>query len=179
MKKEETMKRKSIDIRELQLKSFNVWENEWFLLTAGDLEKGDFNTMTVAWGSLGSMWSKPFAQVVVRPSRHTLGFMDKYDSFTLCRFPKKYKKALAYLGSTSGRDVADKHIVAGLTPIAVPGVSAPGFEEADLIIACKKNYWQDMDETHFIDKSIITKYPGETDFHRIYFGEIVSVSDTP
>ncbi|MEA2077027.1 MAG: flavin reductase family protein [Candidatus Marinimicrobia bacterium] len=167
------MKRTKINIRDLILKSFNVWENEWFLLTAGSLEKNEFNTMTVAWGSIGSMWSKPFVQVVVRPSRYTLKFMDKYDTFTLCRFPKEYKKALTYLGSTSGRDVSDKHIVAGLTPIAVPGADAPGFDEADLILACKKNYWQDMDETHFLDDTILPKYPGETNFHRIYFGEIV------
>jgi flavin reductase (DIM6/NTAB) family NADH-FMN oxidoreductase RutF len=165
------MMRTKIDMKELTLKPFSVWENEWFLLTAGNLK--DFNTMTVAWGSIGSMWSKPFAQVVVRPSRHTLEFMEKYDSFTLCRFPKEYKKALAYLGSTSGRDVPDKHSVAGLTPISVPAVDAPGFDEADLILACKKNYWQDMDEKHFLDKTIMPKYPGETDFHRIYFGEIL------
>jgi flavin reductase (DIM6/NTAB) family NADH-FMN oxidoreductase RutF len=167
------MKRAKINIRDLELRSYDVWENQWFLLTAGDLEKNDFNTMTVAWGSLGSMWSKPFAQVVVRPSRYTLKFMDEYDSFTLSRFPKKFRKALSYLGSTSGRDVPDKHAVAGLTPISVPGVASPGFDEADLIIACRKTYWQDMDETHFLDSSILKKYPGETDFHRIYFGEIV------
>ena len=167
------MKRKIINPKELELKSFDVWENDWFLLTAGDLEKGEFNTMTVAWGSIGSMWSKAFVQVVVRPSRYTLKFMEKYDTFTLTRFPKEYRKALAYLGSTSGRDVLNKHEVAGLTPIAVPKIKAPGFKEADLIIACKKNYWQDMDETHFLDKDIIKKYPGETDFHRIYFGEIL------
>ncbi len=167
------MQRAKIDIKKLILKPFNVWENEWFLLTAGSLKENDFNTMTVAWGSIGSMWSKPFAQVVVRPSRYTLEFIEKYDTFTLCRFPKEYRKALSYLGSTSGRDVSDKHTVAGLTPIAVPGVEAPGFAEANLILACKKSYWQDMDETHFLDDTIMPKYPGETDFHRIYFGEIV------
>ena len=167
------MQRTIINIKELTLKPFTVWENEWFLLTAGDYKENDFNTMTVAWGSIGSMWSKPFAQVVVRPSRHTLEFMERYDTFTLCRFPKKQKKALAYLGSTSGRDVPDKHLVAGLTPIAVLGVEAPGFEEANLILSCKKMYWQDMDKKNFLDTSIMPKYPGETDFHRIYFGEIV------
>ena len=167
------MKRTTMKIKELTLKPFSVWDNEWFLLTAGNFKDNDFNTMTVAWGIIGCMWNKPFAQVVVRPSRYTMEFMDKYDTFTLCRFPKDQKKALSYLGSTSGRDVADKHIVAGLTPIAVPGVDAPGFAEANLILACKKMYWQDMDEQHFLDKSIMSKYTGQTDFHRIYFGEIV------
>ncbi len=167
------MQRTKIKIKELTLKPFSVWDTEWFLLAAGNFKDDDFNTMTVAWGSIGSMWSKPFAQVVVRPSRYTLEFMEKYDTFTLCRFPKDKKKALSYLGSTSGRDVPDKHIIAGLTPIAVHGVDAPGFAEADLILACKKMYWQDMDEKNFLDESIISKYSGETDFHRIYFGKIV------
>ena len=73
------MQRTIVDIKELTLKPFTVWENEWFLLTAGDYKENDFNTMTVAWGSIGSMWSKAFAQVVIRPSRHTLEFMEKYD----------------------------------------------------------------------------------------------------
>ena len=167
------MERSTLNIKELTLKPVTVWEKGWFLLTAGNLKGNDFNTMTVAWGSIGCMWSKPFVQVVVKPSRYTSKFMEKYDTFTLCRFPKDHKKTLSYLGSTSGRDVADKHLIAGLTPIAVHGVDAPGFDEADLILACKKMYWQDMDEKHFLDENIMSKYSGETDFHRIYFGEIV------
>ncbi|MFA6618018.1 MAG: flavin reductase family protein [Candidatus Neomarinimicrobiota bacterium] len=167
------MKRDIIDIHDLILKPGNVWQNDWFLLTAGDLEIGDFNTMTVAWGSLGTMWSRPFAQVVVRPSRYTLSFMDRYDTFTLSRFPDEYKKALRYLGTVSGRDVANKYKKVGLSPIAIPNVKAPAFDEADLIIACKKIYWQDMDETHFLDKTLLDKYPPEGDYHRIYFGEIL------
>jgi len=167
------MERSTLNIKELTLKPVTVWEKGWFLLTAGNLKGNDFNTMTVAWGSIGCMWSKPFVQVVVKPSRYTSKFMEKYDTFTLCRFSKNHKNTLSYLGSTSGRDVADKHLIAGLTPIAVHGVDAPGFDEADLILACKKMYWQDMDEKHFLDESIMSKYPGETNFHRIYFGEIV------
>ena len=169
------MKRTKIDIHDLNLKPGDVWENDWFLLTAGDYKRGQFNTMTVAWGSLGTMWNKPFAQVVVRPSRYTLDFMERYDTFTLSRLPKKYKSALAFLGSKSGRDIPEKHLQAGLTPVEVSKVKAPAFDEADLIIACKKTYWQDMEEKNFLDTSIMSKYPGETDFHRIYFGEIMHV----
>ncbi|MBN2781154.1 MAG: flavin reductase family protein [Candidatus Marinimicrobia bacterium] len=166
------MQRSALKIHDLLLRPAHVWEDEWFLLTAGDLNAGSYNAMTVAWGSLGTMWTRPFAQVVVRPSRHTWNFMNDYDTFTLCRFPASFKKTLNYLGSVSGRDVPDKLGVAGLTPVAVPEVAAPGFDEADLIIACKKIYWQDMDETHFLDPAILKKYPGGFDFHRIFFGEI-------
>jgi flavin reductase (DIM6/NTAB) family NADH-FMN oxidoreductase RutF len=168
------MKRKKINVHDLILKPTNIWENEWFLLSAGDYKTGDHNAMTVAWGSLGTMWSKPFAQVVVRPSRHSYEFMNKYDTFTLSHFPAKYKKALSYLGTVSGSDEPEKMQKSGLTPCAVPGVDAPGYEEADLVIACKKIYWQDMDAEHFLKEGILDKYPEGNNFHRIYFGEIVS-----
>ena len=48
------------------------------------------------------------------------------------------------------------------------------FEQAEIIINCKKLYVQDMKEDCFLDKSIIDKcYNG--DFHRIYVGEITEV----
>jgi len=166
------MKRKTINIGELGVNIFHLWEKEWFLLSAGDFLEGNYNAMTVAWGGLGTMWSRPFAQVVVRPSRYTFFFMNHYDTFTLCRFPGEFQKALSYLGSVSGRDVPGKIQVAGLTPEAVPGIAAPGYAEADLLIACRKIYWQDMDETHFLASDILSKYPGGNDFHRIYFGEV-------
>lgn len=167
------MERKKINIYHLQLKSFYLWEKEWFLLSAGNFQEGNYNAMTVAWGSLGTMWSRPFVQAVVRPTRYTFYFMNHYDTFSLCRFPEKYKEALSYLGSVSGRDVPDKIQRAGLTPEALPKIGAPGYVEADLVIACKKIYWQDMDETHFLANDIIKKYPKGNDFHRMYFGEVL------
>ena len=43
---------------------FSVFDKKWALLTAGDKDK--FNTMTVSWGGLGTLWSKPVATVYVR-----------------------------------------------------------------------------------------------------------------
>jgi len=72
---------------DFSLKINDLWKNQWLLLTVGDFEKGDFNTMTVAWGSLGVMWRKPFAMVVVRPTRYTFGFINRFPDFTLSAFP--------------------------------------------------------------------------------------------
>jgi len=144
------------------------------LLTAGDFGAGKFNTMAVGWGSLGTMWGKPFAQVVVRPGRYTREFMEEYDTFTLCAFPEEYRKAVELLGTRSGRDV-DKIAESGLTPVAASTVAAPGFAEAELVIECQKIYWQDMDPGNFLDPGIQGNYP-QKDYHRIYFGEIVAVS---
>jgi flavin reductase (DIM6/NTAB) family NADH-FMN oxidoreductase RutF len=152
----------------------DLWNNRWLLLTCGDYSEKTFNTMTVAWGSMGTMWNKPFVQVVVRPSRYTYQFMEKYKTFTLCVFPEKHRDALQLLGSRSGRD-SDKIRESGLTPIACQKIDAPGFAEAELIIECRKIYFDDMAADHFLDSDITSHYP-EKDHHRIYFGEIIRVS---
>ena len=65
----------TIPFEKLNVNSLDLWMNQWLLLTCGDFASQDFNTMTVAWGSFGTMWNKPFAQVVVRPVRYTYKFM--------------------------------------------------------------------------------------------------------
>ncbi|MBN2202034.1 flavin reductase [bacterium] len=150
-----------------------LWAEHWLVLTAGDWAAGDYNAMTVSWGATGFLWEKPFAQVVVRPTRHTYGFMERYGSFTLCAFPERHREALALLGSRSGRD-GDKINASGLTPEASSVVAAPRFGEAELVLECRKIYWQDMDPARFIDPSISGHYPLK-DYHRIYYGEIAAV----
>lgn len=167
---------REIPVSDLTLKPFHLWDWTWFLLTAGDFARGEFNTMTVAWGSLGMLWNKPFAQVVVRPTRHTFGFMERHETFTLCAFPSEHRKALKLLGTLSGRD-GDKIAKAGLTPVASASVPAPTFAEADLILECRKTYWDDFDPRKFLDASIEGHYPAR-DYHRIYYGEILSLRGT-
>lgn len=166
-----------IPVHEFTAKIHNLFDKQWFLLTSGDFAAKSFNTMTISWGSLGVMWNKPFAQVVVRPTRYTYQFIDQYNSFTLCAFPEKYRAALQLLGSRSGRH-GDKIAEAGLTPVAASHVASPAFAEAELIIECQKMYWDDFDITHFLDPKILNNYPRK-DFHRIYFGEIMGIRGAP
>ena len=58
---------------------FSQFDKKWALLTAGDKE--NFNTMTVSWGGLGTIWGKPVATVYVRKSRYTHEFMEDNDYF--------------------------------------------------------------------------------------------------
>lgn len=171
------MNRQEISFNDLVVRTHHLWNEQWLLLTAGDLEQGKYNTMTVGWGSLGTMWGQPFAQVVVRPIRYTYQFMEQYDTFTLCAFPEAYRDALNLMGTKSGRDM-DKIAEAGLTPVAADQVAAPAFAEASLIIECRKTYWQDLDPAHFIDPGTEKHYP-EKHYHRVYFGQIVAVQGTP
>jgi flavin reductase (DIM6/NTAB) family NADH-FMN oxidoreductase RutF len=167
------MTRKPILPEELTVRTHQLWSEQWMLLTAGDFPSKKFNTMAVGWGALGTMWGKPFAHVVVRPTRYTHEFMERYDAFTLCAFPEKYRKAVQLLGSKSGRD-SDKIAESGLTPIASAKIAAPGFAEAELIMECRRIYRGQVDPRGFADKELDKNYP-QKDYHTIYYGEILAV----
>ncbi|MBU1677377.1 MAG: flavin reductase family protein [Bacteroidetes bacterium] len=163
----------SIPINDFLVRINDLWKNKWFLLTSGDYNSKHFNTMTIAWGYFGIMWNKPFAAVVVRPTRFTFEFMNKYDTFSLCSFDKTYSEDLSLLGSKSGRD-GNKIAETKLTVIPPQKITAPSFNEAELAIECKKIYWDDYKPENFLDDSINKVYPLK-DYHRIYYGEILGI----
>ena len=165
-----------IPTESLALLPYDLWAIRSMLLLSGDFSAGRFNAMTVGWGSFGAMWNKPFVQVVVRPSRYTYEFMERYETFTLNVLPETHRSALELLGTKSGRS-GDKISEAGLTPIASNTVAAPCFQEAELILECRKIYWDDLTPAQFLDTEINIHYP-DGDYHRMYFGEIQSVLGT-
>jgi flavin reductase (DIM6/NTAB) family NADH-FMN oxidoreductase RutF len=168
------MSLRPIPFEAFRVRAHHIWDIQRLLVTAGDFAAGHFNTMTVGWGSFGTMWGHPFAQVVIRPTRYTYEFMERYPTFTICAFPDAYEDAVDLLGSRSGRD-GNKIAAAGLTPVASATVAAPAFAEADLIVECRKIYWDDFDSAHFVDPRIEDNYPRK-DYHRIYYGRIVAIS---
>jgi len=168
------MPRQTVPSAQWTAQPIGLFEPGWLLLTAGDLAANRFNAMTVSWGSLGVIWHKPFAQVIVRPQRYTFEFIEQYPTFTLCAFPRKYRKVLNLLGSTSGRD-SDKIAASKLTPVAGKVAAAPIYAEATIAIECRKMYWQDLDPAHFLDSAIQGNYPAN-DYHRVYFGEILAIT---
>lgn len=122
--------------------SFNPFKligKHWFLLTSGDNREN--NTMTASWGQAGVLWNKPVFSAYVRTSRKTFELMEKNEYFTASFFDEKYRSALSYCGSHSGRDV-DKAKETGLTPIEIEGVAA--FEEAEMVLVCRKLYTSEM-----------------------------------
>jgi len=170
------MNRISISPDKLQLPSIKTWSHSWPLLTSGDVTSGDFNTMTVGWGGLGVMWNKPMAMVVVRPSRYTYEFMEKYNTFTLSVLPEEYRAALQLCGTKSGREL-DKIKAAGLTAIPSSVIEAPGFDQAELIIECRVMYKTPFEPDQFLDPQIMANYP-KKNFHLMTFGEIVAIHGT-
>jgi flavin reductase (DIM6/NTAB) family NADH-FMN oxidoreductase RutF len=168
------MQRKPIIIDQFVSRPFHLFDQRWLLLTSGDFSTGEYNCMTISWGSFGFMWGYPFAQTVVRPVRYTFSFMERFPTFTLCAFPRQYRRVMDVLGTKSGRD-GDKVGESGLTLAASTRVAAPCYEEAELVIECQKIYWSDIDPSHFIDPALNQHYPSR-DYHRSYIGKILAIS---
>ncbi|HIQ58652.1 MAG TPA: flavin reductase family protein [Candidatus Merdivicinus intestinavium] len=154
---------------ELSCNPFQMIGKDWALVTAGD-ETG-CNTMTVSWGNMGIMWNKNIVTVFIRPQRYTKEFLDRFDNFTLSFYEESSREALKLCGSKSGRDM-DKIKAAGLTPVHENGTTY--FEEARLVLECKKIYLDKIRPEGFLDPSIQKNYP-ENDYHLIYMGEITRV----
>ncbi|MDI6740526.1 MAG: flavin reductase family protein [Candidatus Edwardsbacteria bacterium] len=159
---------KRIDPGKININVFRLIEDDWFLLTAGNLK--NWNTMTAGWGGFGYLWERPVAFGFVRPQRHTFLFTERFGHFTFSFFDRKYKKALQYCGSHSGRD-GDKAKETGLVPAATK-LGNVYFQQARLALECRKIYWQDIDPSHFLDLGLGKIYP-KHDYHRMYVGEII------
>ena len=140
------------------------------ILCAGDMDS--YNGMTIGWVSFGVIWGQPACTVLVRPSRHTFGFMDK-GTFTVNVLPKALKDAVGLFGSESGRDM-DKFVETGLTPVKGEAVGSPYIREASLVFECSTLYSQAMDESLVSAEFGEAWYPGG-DFHKIYYGKVVSI----
>jgi len=160
---------RTISLESLKENVFKSIHKEWMLVTAGNMDS--FNMLTASWGGLGILWETEVAMCVIRPTRHTFGFMEKNDMFTLSFYDEKYRKALKLCGKKSGRYV-DKAKVAGLTPVKGRD-GGIYFDEARLVFECKKLYWHDFDPTHFKNPKLDNFYP-EKDYHRMYIGKIMT-----
>ena len=147
---------------------FRLIGRDWMLITAGD--RSSFNTMTASWGGLGVLWERKVAFCFVRPTRYTYQFMERSPLYTLSFYPEQHRKTLTFLGSHSGRD-RDKVKESGLTPVRDEGFIY--FDEARLVLVCRKLYFQDIGPERFLDPKIMDMYP-QKDFHRMYVGEVVN-----
>ena len=132
---------------ELSENVFDLIGNRWLLVAANDGEKT--NAMTASWGSLGVMWGKPSAFLVIRPQRYTKEFLDRAQTFSLSILPGEKRELLNYMGTVSGRD-EDKMAKSGLTERLVEG--APVFAESRLTLVCRKQFCQRMDPACILDR---------------------------
>jgi flavin reductase (DIM6/NTAB) family NADH-FMN oxidoreductase RutF len=158
----------TIDPKKLTSNVFSMLDDQWTLISAG--EANHCNTMTASWGGLGVLFHKNVATIYVRPQRYTFEFLEQYPEFTLSFFDEGFRPQLRLLGSKSGRDT-DKLADSGLT-LAMAGETAPYFQEANLVLVCRKLYYHDLEPLNFIDPSLAEFYEKQ-DYHRMYIGEII------
>lgn len=154
---------------EINQNPFELIDDDWFLLSAGDINS--FNTMTASWGAMGVLWNKPVVFCFVRPQRYTYKFMESNTLFTMSFFDDRYRDALSLCGKVSGRQT-DKMKATGLKPFESPEGSI-FYEQAKLMIECRKLYFSDITPENFLVDGIEANYP-KKDFHRMYIGEIIS-----
>ena len=156
-------------MKEFMEKAFRLFDKDWALVTAGTAD--NFNTMTISWGGLGTIWGKPTATVYVKPLRHTHSFLDSNEYFTVSFFDEKYRRDLSLLGTLSGRD-CDKVAKTALTPVCV-GESV-SFREAKITLLCKKIYRQDLSLDTMPQYAVDTYYLNEAP-HTMYIGQLIDI----
>ena len=148
---------------------FVRFDKDWALVTTGTKE--DFNTMTVSWGAMGTLWSKPVVTVYIKPCRYTYQYMNENEYFTVSFYNEKERDDLRILGTKSKRDI-DKLSLTGLHPMMIKdGIT---FKEAECTILCKKIYYQDLDINN-IPQEYIDRYYRLESPHRMYIGEVIDI----
>ena len=164
-----------MDFQDRQYDVFRMFNDRWALATAGTID--DFNTMTIAWGSMGTIWGpphggKPILTIYVSPARYTCEFLERNDYFTVSFFPEEYRRDLAVLGSRSGRD-GDKLAATRLTPVAES--NGVDFLEAERTFVCRKLYAHQFEAEQTPQEVRDWIYHGDFPPHVMFIGEITEV----
>ena len=150
------------------MNAFRAVGKEWFLITAES--DGVRNAMTASWGFLGNLWNKNAAVCFVRPQRFTHTLTENAERVSLCFFGDGYRAELGKIfGRMSGRDL-DKADAAGFHYTYLDGV--PAFEEASLVLVCRKMYSDKIKPENFIDTEIDGKCYPQKDYHTVYVCEV-------
>ncbi len=155
--------------KELKLKPFTLFDEDWALLTAGKVD--NHNSMTISWGEIGTLWHYDVVTVYVKPLRYTHDFMERNDLFVVSFFDESFRKALSLMGSKSGRDI-NKDKESHLTPTSYKGTTI--YKEAKLSLICKKIYQNDLVLENMPEEEKRRYYEKEAP-HTMYIGEILEV----
>ena len=145
---------------------FEKFNKEWALVTAGN----KFNSMTISWGSMGTLWFKSIVTIYVRPERYTFDFLKSSDYFTVSFYDEKYKDRLIMFGRCSGRDV-DKVSESGFSPLFLEkGIT---YKEAKETIVLRKIYMQQLDKK-LLSPDMDCYSDGGSE-HYMIIGEVVDI----
>lgn len=145
------------------------------LVTQG--KKGGPNAMTIGWGTIGSVWSRPIFAVLVRPSRYTHGLLLENGDFTVNVMPTSMEQAVNHCGAASGRNT-DKFRDTGMTPAPALKVKTPIIAESLIAYECRTMMTNEVLPAT-LDRSIRESAYASGDFHTIFYGEILAARADP
>lgn len=166
------MKKIKVDYKEFFVQTMEqMCGNGLLLVTKGKNHQASI--MTIGWGTIGSIWGKPVFIVLVRPSRYTFSRLEDVNEFTVNVPSEELAEAVALCGTVSGRDI-DKFQKTNLTQITLPEVQVPVIEECHIHYVCRIVHRHDL-IPEMLDQSIKAHYYPDSDYHRVYYGEIVAV----
>lgn len=154
---------------------FKLFGEDYAVVTAG--KETSFNSMTVGYGGFGIQFGLPSTWCFLRASRYTLEFIRGEQTYTMCWFDEKYKDAVLYFGSKSGRD-SDKMANNPLNYTITPDGNI-AYKEASLIIECKlMNITSVSPDDFYYQKGkdfVMEGFEDAKDYHKLVFGEITKV----
>jgi flavin reductase (DIM6/NTAB) family NADH-FMN oxidoreductase RutF len=142
------------------------------LLLASVGADGKADVMTIGWGTMGCIWSRPVFIVLVRPSRYTYGRLEQVSDFTVNVPPRELAAAVSFCGTVSGRH-HDKFQEAHLTPMPGREVRSPIIQECVVHYECRILHRNDL-APEALAQAVREEFYPSGDFHRVYFGEIVA-----
>lgn len=157
-------------MNEFNINPFTKFDKDWALVTSGTKEK--FNSMTVSWGAMGTMWGKPVVTIYIRPERYTFEFLKNNEYFTVSFYDNKYKKQIGIMGNKSGRNI-NKVKLTGFSPKVLE--NAITYEEAKKTLICKKLYLDQMNINKF-PKDVLKFYDAKMGVHYIIMGEVCGIA---
>lgn len=162
---------KEIDLNEIKdyRDPFNLFSQTALAVSKG---KERTNTLTIGWGALGTLFSKPCCTIYIHKKRYSKVIFDESDYFSVCFFKKDYQEEIDnYYGKLSGRDI-DKIKEGKLTVDYIDDV--PYFKEAEYVIICKMMAKSDFDVNKIYEERIKKWYMAEG-VHTIYHGQVLKI----
>jgi flavin reductase (DIM6/NTAB) family NADH-FMN oxidoreductase RutF len=157
-------------------KTLSILENPGLLLT-GTRPSGESNVMTIGWGAVGVIWGEPMFVVMVRPSRHTYGFIEDSHEFAVNVPTPEMRDWVAVCGSKSGRDV-DKFGAHNVATSPGQQVQAVTIDACPLVYECRVMHWNDVIPANLASEAEWSFYRGQ-DYHRVFFGRILGAYASP
>jgi len=164
------MKRERVPYDYKLQKTLALLANPGLLLTSAK-PSGEANVMTIGWGTVGIIWERPIFMTLVRPSRYTYGFIEASRAFTVHVPTEEMRRWVGICGTRSGRDM-DKFGDYGIATSPAQRVSGVTIDDCPMVYECRVVHYNDLIPAQ-LDPEIEAGSYGGSDYHRLYFGEIL------